>query len=62
MGDARKAGRKELAYGCRRSEGAPQANEPKRSAHLYVVRENIATVKNNRFRNFDGFTRFHPPE
>jgi hypothetical protein len=33
MSDARKAGRKELAYGCRRSEGAPQANEPKRSAH-----------------------------
>jgi hypothetical protein len=32
MGDARKAGRKEFAYGCRRSEGAPQANEPKRSA------------------------------
>jgi hypothetical protein len=37
MGDARKAGRKELAYGCRRSEGAPQANEPKRSAHLKAV-------------------------
>jgi hypothetical protein len=36
MGDARKAGRKELAYGCRRSEWAPQANEPKRSAHIYV--------------------------
>jgi hypothetical protein len=37
MGDARKAGRKELAYGCSRSEGAPQANEPKRSAHKNIV-------------------------
>jgi hypothetical protein len=27
-----KAGRKEVACGCRRSDRAPQANEPKRSA------------------------------
>jgi hypothetical protein len=34
MGDVWKAGRKEVACGCRRLERAPQANELNRSAQL----------------------------
>jgi hypothetical protein len=36
MGKIYDAGRRELAYGCRRSERAPQTIEPKRSAHGFL--------------------------
>jgi hypothetical protein len=38
MGNIWKAGRKGVARGRRRSERAPQANEPKRSAQLATAR------------------------
>jgi hypothetical protein len=50
MGDVWKAGRKGVACGCRRSERAPQANEPKRSAQLRRIfgskREEVEAGKN----------------
>jgi hypothetical protein len=37
MGNIYDAGRRELAYGCRRSERVPQTIEPNTSAHMIPV-------------------------